>query len=80
MTEVDQLQYLELRDARTLDAIEGLVEQPSALCVAAYVGATRLIDNVLLNPPPIALSGRELEVISYALSRQDTVGAEGSRP
>jgi pantoate--beta-alanine ligase len=80
MTEVDQLQYLDLRDARTLDAIEGLVEQPSALCVAVYVGATRLIDNVLLNPPPIALSDRELEVISYAVSRQDTVGAEGSRP
>jgi hypothetical protein len=35
---------------------------------------------VLLNPPPIALSDRELEVISYAVSRQDTVDAEGSRP
>ena len=80
MTEVDQLQYLELRDARTLDAIEGLVEQPAALCVAAYVGATRLIDNVLLTPPPIALSDRELEVVSYAVDRQVTAGAEGSRP
>jgi pantoate--beta-alanine ligase len=48
MTEVDQLQYLELRDARTLEAFQGVVEQPVALCVAAYVGATRLIDNVIL--------------------------------
>jgi pantoate--beta-alanine ligase len=50
MTEVDQLQYLELRDAGTLEAVHGMVEQPTALCVAAYVGSTRLIDNVLLDP------------------------------
>ena len=80
MTEVDQLQYLELRDAGTLDAIQGVVEQPAALCVAAYVGHTRLIDNVLLTPPPIALSDRDLEVVSYAVGRLVTAGAEGSRP
>ena len=80
MTEVDQLQYLELRDASTLEAIQGLVEQPAALCVAAYVGQTRLIDNVLLTPPPKALSDRDLEVVSYAVGRQVTAGAEGSRP
>jgi pantoate--beta-alanine ligase/3-methyl-2-oxobutanoate hydroxymethyltransferase len=49
MTEVDQLQYLELRDAGTLEAIQGAVEQPAALCVAAFVGPTRLIDNVILD-------------------------------
>ena len=72
MTEVDQLQYLELRDASTLEAIQGVVEQPAALCVAAYVGPTRLIDNVLLTPPPKALSDRDLEVVSYAVGRQVT--------
>lgn len=50
MTEVDQLQYLELRDARTLETIAGYVEEPAVLCVAAYVGTTRLIDNVILQP------------------------------
>ena len=80
MTEVDQLQYLELRDAGTLDATQGMVERPAALCVAAYVGKTRLIDNVLLTPPPKALSDRDLEVVSYAVGRQVRPGAEGSRP
>ncbi len=79
MTEVDQLQYLELRDARTLEAIQGLVEQPAALCVAAYVGATRLIDNVLLTAPPTALADHELELVSRVIDRQATAGAEESR-
>jgi len=78
MSEVDQLQYLELRDAGTLEAIQGLVERPAALCVAAYVGTTRLIDNVLLTPPPTVLSDRDLEVVSYAVDRQATAGAQGS--
>ena len=47
-----------------------MVERPAALCVAAYVGQTRLIDNVLLTPPPKALSDRDLEVVSYAVGRQ----------
>jgi pantoate--beta-alanine ligase len=80
MTEVDELQYLELRDAGTLEAIQGPVERPAALCVAAYVGTTRLIDNVLLTPPPTALSDRDLEVVSYAVDRQATAGPQGSRP
>ncbi|PVE22979.1 pantoate--beta-alanine ligase [Microvirga sp. KLBC 81] len=77
LTEVDQLQYLELRDANTLESIQGSVEQPAALCVAAYIGSTRLIDNVLLTPPPTALSDHELELVSHAINRQDTVAAEG---
>ncbi|WP_371826935.1 pantoate--beta-alanine ligase [Microvirga sp. VF16] len=80
MTEVDQLQYLELRDARTLEAAHGIVEQPAALCVAASVGATRLIDNVLLIPPPTALSDHELELVSHALDRQATASANEPRP
>ncbi|QRM32304.1 pantoate--beta-alanine ligase [Microvirga sp. VF16] len=80
MNEVDQLQYLELRDARTLEAVQGLVEQPAALCVAATIGPTRLIDNVLLIPPPTALSDRELELVSHVMGRQATAGAQGSPP
>ncbi|QRM33316.1 pantoate--beta-alanine ligase (plasmid) [Microvirga sp. VF16] len=49
MSEVDQLQYLQLVDARALEPVPGLVDRPTALCVAAYVGTTRLIDNVLLD-------------------------------
>ena len=79
MTEVDQLQYVELRDAGTLEAIQGLVEKPAALCVAA-TRPDRLIDNVILTPPPTALSDRELELVSYAVGRQVNAGAEVSRP
>jgi pantoate--beta-alanine ligase len=80
MTELDELQYLELRDADTLDPIQRPVERPAALCVAAYVGTTRLIDNVLVTPPPTALSDRDLEVVSYAVDRQATAGTQGSPP
>ena len=80
ITEVDQLQYLELRDAGTLEATQGVVDKPAALCVAATIGATRLIDNVLLIPPPKALSDHELELVSHAIGRRRTAGGEGSRP
>ncbi|QRM32823.1 pantoate--beta-alanine ligase [Microvirga sp. VF16] len=80
MTEVDQLQYLQLVDARTLEPILGSVEQPAALCVAACVGTTRLIDNVLLIPPPQALADHELELVSHVIGRQATAGAAGPRP
>jgi len=49
---VDRLQYLELVDADTLKAAESSLSRPAALCVAAYVGSTRLIDNVILGPAP----------------------------
>jgi pantoate--beta-alanine ligase len=52
ITKVDQLQYLELRDVRTLEAVQGLVERLAALCVAAYVGSRRLIDNAILDLSP----------------------------
>jgi pantoate--beta-alanine ligase len=51
MSGVDSVQYLELVDTQNLEAIQGLVDRSAALCVAAYVGSTRLIDNVLLVPP-----------------------------
>jgi pantoate--beta-alanine ligase len=50
MTEVARLQYLELVDAETLQPMVGRVETPAALCVAAFLGTTRLIDNLVLAP------------------------------
>lgn len=49
---VDRLQYLELVDCDSLAPVSGRVGRPAALCVAAYVGSTRLIDNVLLDEHP----------------------------
>lgn len=48
LAEVD-LQYLELRDADSLEPIAH-VQAPAVLAVAAKVGSTRLIDNVLFAP------------------------------
>lgn len=48
---VDRLQYLELVDADTLKAADSPVGRTAALCAAAYVGSTRLIDNVTLALP-----------------------------
>ncbi|WP_150117560.1 pantoate--beta-alanine ligase, partial [Microvirga vignae] len=79
ITEVDQLQYLQLVDASTLERVTGPVDHPAALCVAAYVGATRLIDNVLLIPSPTALSDHELELVSHAINWQAAAGADGPR-
>lgn len=50
MTGADSIQYLELVDAQTLEPLQAPVDRSAALCVAAYVGSTRLIDNVLLTP------------------------------
>lgn len=50
---VDQLQYLEIVDSDTLKPAESPLRRPSALCAAAYVGSTRLIDNVILALPAL---------------------------
>lgn len=50
MSGVDSMQYLELVDVQNLEPIQGPVDRTAALCVAAYVGNTRLIDNVVLAP------------------------------
>lgn len=50
MTGADSIQYLELVDAQTLEPLQAPVDRSAALCVAAYLGSTRLIDNVLLTP------------------------------
>ena len=38
--------YLELRDGRTLEPLPELDETPARLIAGAYLGKTRLIDNI----------------------------------
>jgi pantoate--beta-alanine ligase len=45
--EVDRVDYVELRDAETLAPVDR-VDRPAVLMVAAFVGRTRLIDNLRL--------------------------------
>jgi pantoate--beta-alanine ligase len=47
---VKRLQYLELIDCENLKLASSPLDRPAALCAAAYVGSTRLIDNVMLVP------------------------------
>jgi pantoate--beta-alanine ligase len=42
------LDYLELRDAETLAPVDGPSDRPCRLLVAAYLGRTRLIDNIAI--------------------------------
>jgi pantoate--beta-alanine ligase len=44
-----RLDYLEIVDPETLDPVRE-IENPALVAVAAFVGRTRLIDNVLLTP------------------------------
>ena len=45
-----QLDYLEVVDAITLQKVNHVNETKEiALCIAAYVGSVRLLDNILLN-------------------------------
>jgi pantoate--beta-alanine ligase len=43
-------EYLEARDAETLEPVGALADRPVLVLVAARVGAARLIDNVLIDP------------------------------
>lgn len=43
-----QLQYLEIRDQKTLENIEGFVNRPAVCFIAAQLGSVRLIDNIEL--------------------------------
>lgn len=45
-----RLDYAEVCDPETLEALEGVVEGPAQALVAAYVGTTRLIDTIRLEP------------------------------
>jgi pantoate--beta-alanine ligase len=44
---VDRIDYVEIRDADSLRPVERL-DRPAVILAAAYVGATRLIDNMRL--------------------------------
>lgn len=68
---VDRIQYLELVDATSLDSLEGPVTRTCALCIAAYVGSTRLIDNVVLTP------AHDEAVLNVALSPGEGRRTEG---
>lgn len=41
------LQYVEIRDAETLEKIKN-VDKPAVIAVAAIVGSVRLIDNIII--------------------------------
>ena len=49
-----RLDYAEVVDPVTLEPLEGVVQGPAQALVAAWVGDTRLIDNVRLEPPGAA--------------------------
>ncbi|ANU06642.1 pantoate--beta-alanine ligase [Paraurantiacibacter namhicola] len=46
----DSVDYAELADAASLEALEALGEKPARLLVAARIGGTRLIDNMAVGP------------------------------
>jgi pantoate--beta-alanine ligase len=59
------IDYVEVRDPETLGPIEGAVEGRALLAIACRIGATRLIDNMVLGedlapevPPPAGAPGR----------------------
>ncbi|MEA5259287.1 pantoate--beta-alanine ligase [Arcicella aquatica] len=43
-----ELEYFEISDFETLLPIEELLEGKTALCIAAFLGKTRLIDNIII--------------------------------
>ena len=44
-----RLDYVNVSDAETLEKLDRVDERPTLIALAAYVGKTRLIDNVILN-------------------------------
>ncbi|OSI68644.1 pantoate--beta-alanine ligase [Bradyrhizobium canariense] len=48
---VDRLEYLDLVDCGDLKPADSPLGSTAALCVAAYVGSTRLIDNIIMPLP-----------------------------
>ena len=43
-----EVEYFEISDFETLQPINELSEGKTALCIAAFMGKTRLIDNVII--------------------------------
>jgi len=48
--DVDGIDYVEIRDAASLEPVETLGTRPAVMAIAAFVGGTRLIDNRRLGP------------------------------
>ena len=46
----DSVDYAEMTDAASLEALDVLGEKPARLLVAARIGGTRLIDNMAVGP------------------------------
>ena len=44
-----RLDYVSVSDVETLEPVERVDERPTLIAVAAYIGKTRLIDNIILN-------------------------------
>jgi pantoate--beta-alanine ligase len=44
-----RVDYVSVVDAESLEKLDKLDERPILIAVAAYVGKTRLIDNIMLN-------------------------------
>ena len=44
-----RLDYVTVADAETLERVDRIDERPTLIAVAAYIGKTRLIDNMILN-------------------------------
>ena len=44
---VDSIDYLEIRDAMSLEPIDNITD-PAVVLIAAFVSGTRLIDNIML--------------------------------
>ncbi|MGY4335290.1 pantoate--beta-alanine ligase [Bradyrhizobium sp. LM2.9] len=75
---LDELQYLEIVDAETLKPATNPFSRPVAICAAGYVGSTRLIDNVVLDPDARQQIGRsQLVGLSQWDSKQVQRGARG---
>ena len=45
-----RIDYIELRDAASLEPVEDEVRRPTVLAMAVFIGNTRLIDNAVLTP------------------------------
>ena len=44
-----RLDYVSINDAETLDELDELGDRPALISLAAFIGKTRLIDNVVLD-------------------------------
>jgi pantoate--beta-alanine ligase len=79
ITEVDQLQYLELRDAGPWTLSRAWSKTGRSVRGRLYRG--HAVDRQRPpHPAPEALADRELELVSHVIGREARVGAEGPQP